>query len=230
MSSSEAITIYANKREVDGQTLPRLNDLGAHLQVGELEIGDYVVSSSIVIERKSAQEFLESIISGRLFNQVGKMKLNFAQIIILIEGDVYTTRAAVAREAIDGALASLAALDGASVITVRSPVASADIIYRVAKHAFKESRETTFRRGKVAPGRAESLFCIEGVVGVGPTTAVKILEHFGSTLSFMNASIEDLILVPGIGNKKAERIYHSVRWQHSADEQQEQVQSMFSDG
>ncbi len=225
----QQVIIYADVREKASGVLPRLQELGAQVKVGELEIGDYVVSGSLVIERKTAAEFVDSVMDGRLFNQTGKMKLNFERSIFLIDGDVYSTRNSIAREAIDGALSFLVGMEGISVLYVRNPVATADLIYRMAKHAQQDGKETAFRRGKVQTGRQESLFCIEGVVGVGPATAVKILEHFGSTHAFMNATIEELKSVSGIGAKKAERIFGSIRWQVDSVAPGEAQPSMFVD-
>lgn len=232
MTQDTPITILADMRETRSPVLPRLQELGVQVKVGELEIGDYIISGSIAIERKTAIDFISSIQDGRLFNQAGKMKLNFPRPIFLIEGDVYSTRSKIAREAIDGALSFLVCIEGISVLYVRNPTAAADLIYRMAKHAQHGlGYDVAFRRGKVEPGRHESLFCIEGVVGVGPTTAIKALKRFRSTHAFMNASVQDLMTIPGIGKSKAERIFNSIRWEDTGEEASEgdPTPSMFAD-
>lgn len=229
MEDSQKITILADMRESRCPVLPRLTELGAQVRVGALETGDYILSGQIAVERKTAVDFVSSILDGRLFNQAGKLKLNFERPLMLIEGDVYSTRSAITREAIDGALSFLVCMAGISVLYVRNPQASADLIYRMAKHAQQGlGYEVAFRRGKVAPGKQEALFCIEGVVGVGPSTAQKILGHFRSVHAFMNASVQELMAVPGIGQKKAERIFESIRWQLS-DSDQAPALSLFAD-
>ena len=229
MDTTEQITIYADTRETNTSILPRLQELGVRIQVGELEIGDYVLSDDQVVERKAAAEFVASIMNGTLFNQAGKLRLKFARTLILIEGDIYSTGHAIARDSIDGALAFLITLNGFSVLQMKSPQASADIIYRLAKSSQSPDAEPSFRRGKVTQGRSEALFCIEGVLGVGPSLAVRILDHFKSVSAFFTASAEDLQQVSGIGPKRAERIHAITSWQQSELEAGLQHQSLFTD-
>lgn len=229
MEPAQEITIFADMRETRSPVLPRLKELGATIKVGDLDCGDYVISGQIAVERKTAVDFVSSVMDGRLFNQTGKLKLNFERPVILIEGDVYSTRSAISREAIDGALSFLVCVEGISVLYVRNPTACADLLYRMAKHSQQGlGYEVAFRRGKVAPGKQEALFCIEGVVGVGPSTAQKALDHFRSVHAFMNASVQELMAVPGIGQKKAERIYQSIRWKLSEGDHTPAT-SMFED-
>ena len=214
MSEDSTITILADRRESESGLLPRLQELGAHVKVGELEVGSFVISGAIAVERMTAAEFVESIMDGRLFHKAGKMQLNFARSVFLIEGDVYSTRAPIAREAIDGALSFLVCVEGASVLYVRNPTATAERIYSLAKQAQKNlGHDMAFQRVKVSPGRQEALFSIESFVGIGPSTAVKALEGFRSVFAFVNASVQQLMSIPGIGQKKAERIYNSIRWE-----------------
>lgn len=212
------VTILADSTEQDSPVLQRIQSLGAHIKLGDLETGSYVISGTVVVLRLNATEFVEGVIDGRLFHKAGKMRLNFNRAVFLVEGDPYSTRVAIAREAIDGALAFLACVEGASVLYVRNPTATADLVFRLAKQAQKGmDYGMAFQRAKVSPGRQEALFTIESVVGIGPSTAVKALDCFRSVFAFMNASIPQLMAIPGIGQKKAERIYNSIRWQDRAE-------------
>lgn len=224
------VTILCDMRESRSGVLERLRELGALVRVGELPTGDYVASGELVIERKTAEDFILSVMDGRLFNQVAKMKLAFKRPVFLIEGDVYATRSKISREAIDGALSFLVAIEGVTVLYVRTPRNAAELIFRMASHVQKGlGYEIAFRRGKSEPGKGEALFVLEGVPGVGPTTASKVLAHFRSTLAFMNASVEELIAVPGLGKKKAERIHACIRWELPAGEEVGTLASLFAD-
>jgi len=228
--SETDVTILADMRESRSGILERLKAMGAKVQVGELETGDYVLSADIAVERKTAQDFIQSIFDSRLFNQAGKMRLNFSRSVFLIEGDVYSTRSAISREAIDGAISYLVAIVGCNVMYVKDDAAAAGLLYRMATHAQNGlGYDVAFRRGKVAPGRGEALFAIEGLPGVGPTTAIKILNHFRSVHAFVNASIEELRAIPGLGPKKAERIFNSVRWVMPSDTEAVPGESLFND-
>ena len=126
MTTETAITIFADSSEASTPLLPRLQSAGAHVRVGDLECGSYVISGSIVVLRFTAQEFVEAIIDGMLFHKAGKASMNFERSVFLVEGDIYSTRAAIARDAIDGALSFLVCVEGASILYIRNPIATAD--------------------------------------------------------------------------------------------------------
>ena len=214
MTTETPITILADTAEVNSGLLPRLQSAGAHVRVGDLECGSYVISGTVVVLRFTALEFVEAIVNGKLFHKAGKASMNFARCVFLIEGDMYSTRAVIARDAIDGALSFLVCVEGASILYMRNPIATADLIFRLAKQAQKNlGAEMSFQRAKVTPGRQEALFTLESVSGIGPSTAPKALEEFRSVLKFVNASVQQLMAIPGIGQKKAERIYNGLRWE-----------------
>ncbi len=224
------VTILADMRETKSGIIKQLEALGATVKVVELEVGDYVLSGDLAVERKTAVDFVSSIFDGRIFNQVGKLRLNFQKPVFLIEGDVYSTRSAITREALDGALSYLVAIEGCSILYVKDTAAAAGLLYRMATHAQNGlGYDVSFRRGKSAPGRGEALFCIEGVPGVGATTSIKILNHFRSVHAFMTATEEQLRAIPGLGPKKVERIYQAIRWQMPDGEEARPGQSLFTD-
>lgn len=74
-------------REMSSKLPFYLYDYGFNLVVGGLEIGDYITSNTVVIERKSLTtgDLIESLKSGRLINQIVKMHKYFEHLIILCE-------------------------------------------------------------------------------------------------------------------------------------------------
>lgn len=212
MSVAAIVTILVDASESESPVLSRLATLGAHVKIGPLDTGNYVISGAMCLLHMNAHEFVEALLDGRLHHKAGKMSLSFQRSVFLIEGDIYSTRQPIAREAIDGALAFLACVEGASVIYVRNPIATGDLLYRLAKQAQKgQDFATSFQRIKVNTERQQALFTIESVFGVGPATAAKALLRFKSVFNFINAPVEHLTEIPGIGIKKAQRIYNSLR-------------------
>jgi ERCC4-type nuclease len=61
-------------------------------------------------------------------------------------------------------------------------------------------------RPKTKKGR--QLHILQGLPGVGPDRALRLLEKFGSVEAVMRAGLEDLMAIEGIGAKTADRI----RW------------------
>jgi ERCC4-type nuclease len=64
----------------------------------------------------------------------------------------------------------------------------------------------------VRPGRrpkrlySRQLYVLQGLPSVGSTTAARLLDHFGSVECVVNASVDQLVEVSGIGRKTADKI------------------------
>jgi len=52
-----------------------------------LQVGDYILTSEICIERKSISDLIGSLLSGRLYNQAVSMTRHYAKPMLLIEFD-----------------------------------------------------------------------------------------------------------------------------------------------
>lgn len=226
------VSIYVDSREIMASGIPaELQALGVEIKVGNLETGDYVISGNCVVERKTAPDFISSLLDGRFTNQAGKMLLNFKRVIYIVEGDIFATRSAIQEEALIGALSYLSVILGCSVIHYRTPKKAAKMIRRMATHAQAGlSCDVAFRRGKTTPGKGEALFSIEGYAGVGPSTAKKILTHFRSSFAFTNATVEQLMAVKGIGAVKARRIFDAIHYELPEGETVNDSESLFVDG
>ena len=51
-----------------------LKELGAEVLSAPLEAGDYLVCGRVLVERKTAADFTQSLYAGRLFDQLKRMK------------------------------------------------------------------------------------------------------------------------------------------------------------
>lgn len=207
------VTIFVDARELPSRIPEALRELGAKIQTGNLEVGDYVLSSDLVVERKTAVDFVASILDSRFINQANKMALNFKNVVWLIEGDIFATRTQIHPDALDGALSYLAVVMHQTVLWYKAPKRAAGILYRMAKHATEGlGYIPPMRKGKVPAGIGQALFTTEGLNGCGPVAARKLLEHFKSVHGVINASVPELCEVKGIGPKKAQAIHDGVHY------------------
>lgn len=177
------------------------------VQFAELAVGDFVLSQDVVVERKAATDFIASIMDKRLFGQVAQMKATFLRPIILIEGDVFTTRSAISPEALRGALSWLAVIEGISLVHTKTPAESASFIEVMARHAQEGlGYEISLRGSKPKDLKVLAQYAVEGLPGCGPGTAKKLLGHFGSAERVFAATTDQLCEVKGVGRKTAEQI------------------------
>jgi len=208
MAAEKNVVISVDMRESQSGVPARLAKIpGVEIFTADLLCGDYAVGDKLGIERKTADDFIVSIMDGRLFEQAARLQTEYERGLILIEGDVYSTRTAMSFESIDGALSWLALLSGLSVLHVPNAGRSAGLIHRLAIHEQHGlGYEVPLRSAKPKDLNLSAQFLIEGLPSVGAATAIKLLEHFKSPLALFSASDVELRAVPGIGPKMVGKI------------------------
>jgi ERCC4-type nuclease len=72
--SIEKVVILVDDRERPSGVVEELEKLsGVLVRIDHLAVGDYNVDGSVLVERKSAKDFAQSLIDGRLFSQARQM-------------------------------------------------------------------------------------------------------------------------------------------------------------
>jgi Fanconi anemia group M protein len=114
--------------------------------------------------------------------------------------------------ALEGALVSLAAMWRLPVLHSSAPEHSLLILRFLADQASRP-QQPILRRFDRKPRRFASkrLFLLQGLPGVGPALAHRLLGHFGSIGRILSADASALAEVRGIGAKKAARIRELVQ-------------------
>jgi DNA excision repair protein ERCC-4 len=79
--------VVVDVREFRSSLPSLLHGRGMEIVPCMLEVGDYVLTSSICIERKSISDLIGSLASGRLYNQVEAMMEHYRNPMLLIEFD-----------------------------------------------------------------------------------------------------------------------------------------------
>ena len=64
-----------------------VHKLGIGLEPVTLEVGDYVLTEDICVERKSISDLIGSLNNGRLYNQCTSMNRYYKRPVLLIEFD-----------------------------------------------------------------------------------------------------------------------------------------------
>ena len=179
------------------------------LRSKRLNIGDYVLSKRVVVERKASGDFLQSIVDGRLFRQLSHMK-KYEKPILIVEGSTHIMDSDrnIHPNAIRGAVASISTDSSVPIIWTQSQLDTAEMLLMIAK------REQAGKDNAIALRTKKPLrtlveaqeFIVAGLPKVSSKTARKLLMHFGSPQTVFSASDSELMKIPGIGEKMARKI------------------------
>ncbi len=203
----ELPVVFADTREGNSKVIRHLSEMEIDVKVQAMAVGDYQVSDEVVIERKTAKDFVDSIVDKRLFKQARSLMEEFKRPLIILEGDdLYNGM--INPNAIRGSIASIALDFGISIIPTRNAQDTAAMIKRIAiREQSGEKTPIQIRTDKKPVNLWEQqLFIIESLPNIGPVNAKNLLEHFGTVVNIINASESQLQEVEGIGKKTAANI------------------------
>lgn len=206
------IKIIVDNREFNSLVVRELVQRKIIVEPQQLPIGDYIISERICIERKLVSDFLQSLIDGRLFSQLKKIKSEYQRPIIILEGEELFTTRKIHSSAIYGALVSIISDFNIPIISTKNAAESAELIRVIAqREQFEDKRLPSIRGEKHAMTLQErQRFIIESLPNISATLAERLIDHFGSVRNVFLANHEDLIKVKGIGKKTAKEIKDAI--------------------
>jgi len=199
--------ITVDHRERASGLLELIRGPDVFIEVKPLPFGDYIINDSITIERKTARDFLISIIDGRLFTQLSNLKKHCPCPVVMIEGNPCETDVDMDPAAIKGALISVETIWYVPIVFTRSKEDSVETLLMMGRQD-ETNMDVVPLRGGYRPKRLKSrqLYILQGLPKVGPTVAKRLLEHFGCVSNVVNAPVEELMRVDGIGRVSAKTI------------------------
>ena len=207
-------TIVADDRERASGIIDQLKEIaGIEVHVERLSLGDFVVCGQIVFERKRADDFAASLIDGRLFSQAARLVKQSLRGACILEGTREDwARLGVRREALQGALISLSLIFDLPVFRSSGPAETARLLVYASRQFSRLSRaEPAYLRiGKAKRLQTRRLRLLQSLPRVGPDRARDLLQHFGNVRACLLATIDELLEVPGIGQKTAEAIQETI--------------------
>ncbi len=171
-----------------------------------LTVGDFIISERIGVERKTFQDFVNSVFDGRLFKQAAKLKETFSAPIIIIEGRRYFGK--VNKNSLRGAMASLVVDFGIPIIQTDNEEDTAGLLFSMARREQEDLKKNISIRGKKKKKDIPELqkYLISGLPFVNSKMSKTLLEKFGTPERVFTASESELKKIRGIGEKKAKLI------------------------
>lgn len=198
----EKIKIIADYREKNSLVISELVEKNIEVEFQNLPVADYIIKETAV-ERKTVSDFLGSMISKRLSNQLEELK-QYPKNLLVIEGieeqELYSDKEdGINGNAVRGFLLSIVLEYKVPIIFTKDYRDTATFFYLLAK---KQKKETSIRASKRAFSKEEQLqYIMEGFPGIGPKTAKKLLENYRSIKNIINTDKEELKKILG---KKAD--------------------------
>jgi Fanconi anemia group M protein len=201
------LVIIADYRENNTPVTDYLKKFGALVKLLSLEVGDYIVSDRTVVERKSHEDFINSIIDGRLFKQAEELKDNFSKPIFLVEGDYFRGR--INENAVKSAIASIILDYEIPIVMTKTEEETARTIFWLAKREQFITKKGMGIRGKKKPKRMKELqeHVVSSLPGISTVMSRRILEKFRTIRDFVNATENEMKKVEGIGKVLAKRLH-----------------------
>ena len=126
-------TVIVDERE-RGPIRGFLTEIGCEVEIKTLDVGDFILSSKVAVERKRGDDFASSLFDGRLFEQLIRLTEAFdAPLVILEDFERMFTRYEEQKAALYGAMVYCAYKLGIPVIPTRDYKDTAIVLKSIAK-------------------------------------------------------------------------------------------------
>lgn len=201
--------IFADYREKKTGTVKELIELGVNLKLEMLSVADYVLSPRVGVELKTKEDFVNSIVDGRLLEQIKQIKQQYERPLLILQGeqDLYSIRN-VHPNAIRGMIGTIAVSYNIPILHTKDEKESAALLLSIAKKEQEETTKTFSPHADKKPmtQKEQQEYIISALPNVGPQLAKELLKHFGTVQAIFMASEQGLKQVDGVGEKIAKQI------------------------
>lgn len=205
----EKPVVFVDYREKGSRVMKEIINNGVSIRLKSLKVGDYICSYRCCIEYKKVDDFVNSLIDGRLLEQLKSMKDSFERPIVIIEGtqDIYSVRN-VHPNAIQGMIAAITLSYNIPIIHTKNAVETASIIkIMAAREKEMFGKDYSFHADKKSlTEKQQQEYIVSSFPGIGPRLAKPLLVKFRTIKNIVNANEKELKDVELIGEKKAKDI------------------------
>ncbi len=188
-SKKQSPTIIADIHEQNSLIISELHsNKQINLEIKSLKIGDYLIGKTI-IERKTTNDFVSSMINKRLIQQLKQMQKYKSQLLI-IEGDFESLYRLKNSNSIRGFILSLS--NQIPIIFTQDYVDTSQYLITLAKQQLKKPTEISLHSRIPKTIQQQKQYILESFPNIGPITAQKLLKKFKTLIQTLNATEQEL--------------------------------------
>lgn len=201
--------VIVDTREKPSGVPDILKDLGARVEYRLLDVADYVIGET-AIERKTIDDFVSSLFSGRLFEQAKRLADSYVAPVIVVEGDLKSSSLAISRPRVFwGSMISLVLQYDIRPFFTPDSQQTAELVFTYATHLSRRVRGALpfiVKKPRISTDTQAQLLIVGSLPSIGPKLALRLLERFGSVRRVFGASRSELAVRGGIGGARAQRV------------------------
>ncbi len=184
--------IIVDIHEKDSMIIPLLCELGCEVETRPLKVGDYLIGD-ILIERKTFSDFISSMISRRLIEQLRHLRQAKRALLIIENYDIHSEKLGkINPNSIRGFILSIILNSQIPIIFTEDSEETAMQLKVLAKQQLKPSEEISLHSRIPKTKKERQEYIVESFPGIGPKTAKKLLEKFKTIKNIINAKKEEL--------------------------------------
>ena len=207
-------TIVVDMREFGSELPNMLYCRGVDLQPVTLEVGDYILSPDVCVERKSISDLIGSLNNGRLYSQCVSMSRFYKKPVLLIEFNESKSFSLHAKGSIKGDISLQNISSKLTLLTIhfpklrilwsQSPQLTAEMFEDLKSNAEEPSAEVAMAVGVEGSGQQNHFYnimqqdLVNCLPGVNPKNFRKVLNSFTSIKGLVNS--EESVVNEVIGN------------------------------
>ena len=198
--------LIADIHEKDCGIIPLLFELGCEIEIKNLEIGDYLIKD-IAIERKTFSDFIGSMISRRMSEQLNHLQ-KYPKRLLIIENFNSISHAEsedlhnMNPNSIRGFILSIMLNYETPIIFTKDVEETARYLAVLAKQSLKDRQEISLHTRIPKTIAEQKKYILESFPSIGPKTAKKLIEKFKTIKNIINASEDELKEVIGVKSKE----------------------------
>jgi len=201
---NEKIKIVMDNREPN-KIAELIKKEGIDLTITRLDIGDYILSNTLAVERKSGDDFVSAVADNRLFEQLIRLKNSYINPILILENitPIFEKRQ-INLNSIYGIMGYIASRLNIPIIPTRNEYDSVILLKRLAiREQIKDENPILARRApKNMTLDDRCQYLLEGLFQTGPKKAKLLLNTFKNPYNVFTSIVKCKFIFTKTGKVK----------------------------